>query len=99
VAGYSSPASNRLLLAELITGRHELAQLLGAVSYAHYQADAATLAGSPEAVATFLQDLSAQLRPEVESRRWPPHAPLGAMQCLTSDAALMRMSTVWQGNA
>ena len=38
MAGYSAPRSNAGVLEQLLTTRHEIAGMMGASSYAHYQA-------------------------------------------------------------
>ena len=38
IAGYSAPRSNMSIVEQLLTARHEIAGMLGAKSYAHYQA-------------------------------------------------------------
>ncbi len=65
MAGYSAPAENLGLLERLIRTRADMAAELGAPSYAHYTLRDATLAGSPEAVQSFLLDLAAAIRPKV----------------------------------
>ncbi|CAL8472167.1 g11709 [Coccomyxa elongata] len=66
VAGYSSPRENLGLLEQLLETRQEMAALMGAPSYAHHNLRGATLAGSPEAVHSFLLDLAAAIHPKVE---------------------------------
>ncbi len=65
VAGYSSPRENLGLLEQLLETRQEMAALMGAPSYAHHNLRNATLAGSPEAVHSFLLDLATAIRPKV----------------------------------
>ncbi len=50
---------------ELMSERQSLAQLMGQRSFAHHMIGSHTLAGSPEAVHAFLDDLSEMLRPQV----------------------------------
>ncbi|KAK9905894.1 hypothetical protein WJX75_008266 [Coccomyxa subellipsoidea] len=66
VAGYSTPRENLALLEQLLGARQEMAALMCAPSYAHHNLRGATLAGSPEAVHSFLLDLAAAIRPKVE---------------------------------
>ncbi|EIE23493.1 zincin [Coccomyxa subellipsoidea C-169] len=66
VAGYCSPRENLALLEQLLGARQEMAALVGARSYAHHNLRDATLAGSPEAVHSFLLDLAAAIQPKVE---------------------------------
>ncbi|KAL3686148.1 hypothetical protein R1sor_004170 [Riccia sorocarpa] len=61
LAGNSVPKSNLRVLDHLICARHELAQLLGYNSYAEF-ALAPTMAKKPEAVLSFLTDLSTRIR-------------------------------------
>lgn len=63
----SSPADNEALMGRLAQDRCSLAGILGVGSYAEYTLDASTLAGSPEAVASFLHNLNASLQPQVRS--------------------------------
>ena len=65
VAGFSAPAENLGLLERLIRTRADMAGALGAASYAQYALRDATLAGSPEAVQSFLLELAAAIRPKV----------------------------------
>ncbi|UYV70603.1 MIPEP [Cordylochernes scorpioides] len=53
------------LLQDLLAARHELAQLCGFPTYAH-RAVNGSLAGSPEAVSDFLEQLSAALAPRAQ---------------------------------
>ena len=64
-AGYSTPKDNVHLLEDLVGTRYEMAQLMGAPSYAHYTLKNATLAGCPEAVESFLLELLAAIQPKV----------------------------------
>ena len=64
-AGYNTPKDNLHLLEHLIGARHEMAQLMGAPSFAHYPLNSTTLAGSPEAVESFLQELLIAIQPKV----------------------------------
>ncbi|KAK9820224.1 hypothetical protein WJX72_007664 [[Myrmecia] bisecta] len=66
MAGYSSPQQNVELIEQLIAARHELAQVMGSPSFAHYQTGADTLAANPEAVKAFLGSLSAALHPKAQ---------------------------------
>ena len=50
---------------ELMRERQRLAQLMGRRSYAHHVIGSHTLAGSPEAVQSFLDGLADQLSPLV----------------------------------
>lgn len=59
--GYSVPKANLRVIDGLIAARHELSQLLGYQSFAHF-AVAPTLAGSPDVVKSFLMDLSEKIR-------------------------------------
>lgn len=66
MTGYSTPLENVALLQRLVEVRQEMAELMGARSYAHYAlGGGSTLAGSPEAVQSFLQELAAAIRPQV----------------------------------
>lgn len=67
-AGYDTPKDNLHLLEDLVGTRYEMAQLMDAPSYAHYKLNSATLAGSPEAVESFLQELLAAIQPKVSIR-------------------------------
>ena len=53
--GYTSPEANAGVVQRLLETRQEVAELLGAPSYAHYQAGRDTLAQHPAAVTTFLK--------------------------------------------
>ena len=64
-AGYSTPKDNVHLLEELVGTRYEMAEVMGAPSYAHYTLNSATLAGCPEAVEDFLLELLAAIQPKV----------------------------------
>lgn len=64
-AGYNTPKDNLRLLEELVATRHGMAELMGAPSFAHYTLNSATLAGSPEAVESFLQELLSAIQPKV----------------------------------
>ena len=68
MAGYSTPKDNVHLLEDLLGTRREMAQLMGAPSYAHYTLKNATLAGCPEAVESFLLELLAAIKPKVTGR-------------------------------
>ena len=68
-AGYNTPKDNLHLLEHLIGARHEMAQLMGAHSFAHYTLNSTTLAGSPEAVESFLQELLLAIQPKVLQHR------------------------------
>ena len=68
MAGYSTPKDNAHLLEDLLGTRREMAQLMGAPSYAHYTLKNATLAGCPEAVESFLLELLAAIKPKVTGR-------------------------------
>ena len=46
-----------------------MAQLMGAPSFAHYTLNSTTLAGSPEAVESFLQELLIAIQPKVSQHR------------------------------
>ena len=61
----STPAENVPLFERLVEGRHQLSQLLGSQSYAHYQLAAATLATSPSAVDAYLDRVHASMQAEV----------------------------------
>lgn len=61
MVGHSVPKANLRVLDHLIGARHELAQLLGYNSYAEF-AIAPTMAESPEAVVSFLEELSTRIR-------------------------------------
>ncbi|KAK9868504.1 hypothetical protein WJX84_007289 [Apatococcus fuscideae] len=63
-AYYRTPAANDGLMHELMSERQSLAQLMGQRSFAHHMIGSHTLAGSPEAVHAFLDDLSEMLRPQ-----------------------------------
>ena len=64
-AGYSTPKDNVHLLEDLVGTRYEMAQLMGAPSYAHYTLKNTTLAGCPEGVESFLLELLAAIQPKV----------------------------------
>lgn len=53
--GYTSPRDNLAVVQRLLDTRQEIAELLGAPSYAHYQAGRDTLAQHPAAITTFLK--------------------------------------------
>lgn len=87
----STPAANLPLLEALAEQRRELANYLGAASYAEYTLDGATLAGAPEAVAIFLEDLNRALEPEA---RHPFSCSFLALQCTwqtTQSSLLVQM--------
>ena len=63
--GASSPAANALLFEQLAARTHEVADLMGHGSYAHYQLSDGMLAACPEAVTQFLDTLGEYLRPQV----------------------------------
>jgi intermediate peptidase len=65
LAGHSSPKANVRILDELIATRHEVAQLLGFNSYADFFLRP-LMARTPDAVVTFLETLSAQLKGPAE---------------------------------
>ena len=65
MAGYSTPREHPARLEQLLGARQEMAALMCAPSYAHHNLRGATLAGSPEAVHSFLLDLAAAIRPKV----------------------------------
>ena len=46
-----------------------MAQLMGAPSFAHYTLNSTTLAGSPEAVESFLQELLIAIQPKVPQHK------------------------------
>lgn len=56
---------NSALIDEILAIRHQLAQLLGFDSYAHYSL-ATKMADSPEQVLSFLEDLAQRSRPQAE---------------------------------
>ncbi|KAK9839021.1 hypothetical protein WJX74_007941 [Apatococcus lobatus] len=62
-AFYHTPAQNVGMMHELMTERLRLAQLMGRRSFAHHVIGSHTLAGSPEAVQSFLDGLADQLKP------------------------------------
>lgn len=65
MAGYSTPRENLPLLEQLLGTRQEMAALMDAPSFAHYNLrGGATLAASPDAVHSFLLDLAAAIRPK-----------------------------------
>ena len=68
LAANRSPESNLGVLDDLITARHALAQLLGFRSHAHL-VTAPLLAGSPEGVVSFLDQMSANLKARGEEER------------------------------
>lgn len=72
-AGYNTPKDNLRLLEDLVGTRYEMAELMGALSFAHYTLSEATLAGSPEAVESFLQELLAAIQPKVTLPFISPH--------------------------
>jgi Zn-dependent oligopeptidase len=53
--GYSSPEANVGVVQKLLDTRQQIAELLGAPSYSHYQAGRDTLAQNPSAVTAFLK--------------------------------------------
>jgi Zn-dependent oligopeptidase len=53
--GYTSPEANAGVVQRLLDTRQQIAELLDAPSYSHYQAGRDTLAEHPAAVTTFLQ--------------------------------------------
>lgn len=61
MVGHSVPKANLRVLDHLIAARHELAQLLGFNTYAEF-AIAPNMAQSPEAVVSFLEELSMKIR-------------------------------------
>lgn len=61
MVGHCVPKANLRVLDHLIGARHELAQLLGYNSYAEF-ATAPTMAESPNAVVSFLEDISIRIR-------------------------------------
>ena len=65
MAGMQSPRDNIPAVDQLISGRDELAKVLGFPSFAHYTAAGATLAGTPAAVHAFLDGMSTALEPQV----------------------------------
>lgn len=69
-AFYHTPAQNVSLMHQLMTERQHLAQLMGRRTFAHHVIGSHTLAGSPEAVQSFLDGLADQLKPLVR-----PHPP------------------------
>ena len=77
--GASSPAASALLFEQLAARRHEIADLMGHDSYAHYQLSDGMLAACPEAVTQFLDTLGEDLRPQVcLSHHWHFNAELDA---------------------
>jgi len=56
---------NSAIIDEILTLRHELAQLLGFANFAEYSL-ATKMAESPQQVVTFLEDLAAKSRPEAQ---------------------------------
>ncbi|GBG84590.1 hypothetical protein CBR_g38873 [Chara braunii] len=65
IAGHSTPKKNLAVLENLIATRHELAELLGFPSFAHYMVQP-LVARSPDAILKFLHELSDKLRPKAE---------------------------------
>ena len=63
--GAASPAANAPLLEQLAAGRHEIAGLMGCISYSHHKLSDGMLAACPEAVGRFMDSLSADLQPLV----------------------------------
>ena len=59
----TQPVDNLRVLEELVEARHEMATLMGSSSFAAYQLDEFSLAGTPAAVSTFLDTLSDGIRP------------------------------------
>lgn len=53
--GYTSPEANAGVVQKLLDTRQQIAELLDAPSYSHYQTSRDTLAEHPAAVTTFLQ--------------------------------------------
>ena len=72
-AGYSTPKDNVHLLEDLVGTRYEMAQLMGAPSYAHYTLNSASLAGCPEAVESFLLELLTAIHPKVKVAQVKQH--------------------------
>ena len=70
VQGYDllmqTPKENRRLLDLLASDRQHLSSFFGTESYADYALDEATLAGRPQAVSSFLRNLSHALKPQVQ---------------------------------
>ncbi|GAB9468332.1 hypothetical protein Gpo141_00005651 [Globisporangium polare] len=60
--------SNLITLDELRKKRHELAQLLGFKTYAHF-ATSDRMIGSPEAVESFIENVSSQLMPNARNEQ------------------------------
>lgn len=69
-AFYHTPAQNISLMHQLMAERQRLAQLMGRRTFTHHVIGSHTLAGSPEAVQSFLDGLADQLKPLVR-----PHLP------------------------
>ena len=60
-----SPEDNISAVEQLMSARDELAKLSGFRSFAHYTTADATLAGTPEAIHSFLDGLGSALGPQV----------------------------------
>ncbi|EFJ50295.1 hypothetical protein VOLCADRAFT_88756 [Volvox carteri f. nagariensis] len=66
MAAGSSPPCNERLLEEMIAVRREMAQMQGYPSYAALRMAAGSIARTPAAVVTFLEQLAAEVRPMAE---------------------------------
>ena len=66
-AGSRSPQANGPLLEQLVGLRKDIAQSLGSPSFAHHALRDGLLAGRPEAVSSFLDSFSSDLRPLASS--------------------------------
>jgi intermediate peptidase len=62
----TSPRENLKILDQLVNARHEMAALMGFESYAAYQLDNFSLAATPHAVETFLEELATAVKPAAE---------------------------------
>lgn len=65
IMGNSVPRANLAVLDELISARHELAQILGCKSYADF-AIRPNMAASPDVVTSFLDDMSKTIKHKVD---------------------------------
>lgn len=62
----TSPKENLRILDQLVSARHEMAALMGFESYAAYQLDNFSLAATPHAVKTFLEELASAVKPAAD---------------------------------
>jgi len=62
----TSPKENFKILDQLVNARHEMAALMGFDSYAAYQLDNFSVAATPYAVETFLEELASAVKPAAD---------------------------------